>query len=793
MADSIINPLRLEIPLANQHQHPDESVALPTCVPDDPDSPSGREGNDGSEKGRKLNLWKCKQCREARKKVLCINLLWSKARLTYIKCFPADRVWPQKCQRCLQHRPEAHECSEPQLNTRKRGPNLSKPAHRSKSRSTEGPEPRDRESDEDSLTNEASTYNRPTRTPQVKEKYFATFGPVSEISKAIGKKDQPLAFAYLPLGDGEFRILRLAPGRKEDKIVCSFLTTSLRQALEYETISNIWGGAGPRQQSSIEIELRDSQVPSRPRRIFIRSNLCSALQRFRHPSETRLFWVDTLCINRGNVDETNRQVAMKGYIFRNAANVCFWLGEDAISKVALNFIPQVLNLARVDKLVRDEKYIEGWDAFLSFLKNPAFGCVWPVQEVAVARNVTMHCGRDAIHYADFVDAVAMFTSCRADVALLFPHSQEDYRELTDPKIMMAERFIDVTTNALRAQNSAKAVQRLLSLETLVSQLGSLSAKDPRDRIFSVIGLAKDGLPLLEGTFIENHYGILQEGPLRIDYDKSILEVYQDFVIHAIGHSQSLDIICRNWASLVSDQQADLPTWIRPLSERTDAESLVGLPEHSYYNASGSSRATVQTESYASLNNRKSLVVTGFRVDTISKLGPRALEGIILCEWLELGGCFISDNIDIVPEAFWRTLVADRSPNGSNPPPWYHRALLHCLAQSAPNGDIDTNRLIAEAGPYFVVEFLRRVQSVIWNRKFLISKFHDWIGLAPIASEVGDVLCILYGCSVPVVLRPHSLDGKNFWHLVGECYLHGMMNGEAVETDSRYEVEKFELM
>lgn len=48
-----IGPLTLE---------PTQNLDLPVTLSDG-------EGNQGSEKRRKLNLWKCRQCREARKKV----------------------------------------------------------------------------------------------------------------------------------------------------------------------------------------------------------------------------------------------------------------------------------------------------------------------------------------------------------------------------------------------------------------------------------------------------------------------------------------------------------------------------------------------------------------------------------------------------------------------------------------------------------------------------------------------------------------------------------------------------
>ena len=49
-------------------------------------------------------------------------------------------------------------------------------------------------------------------------------------------------------------------------------------------------------------------------------------------------------------------------------------------------------------------------------------------------------------------------------------------------------------------------------------------------------------------------------------------------------------------------------------------------------------------------------------------------------------------------------------------------------------------------------------------------------------QENDFICILYGCSVPVVLREQKLGEETFWELVGECYVHGMMDGEAMEQD-----------
>ena len=216
-----------------------------------------------------------------------------------------------------------------------------------------------------------------------------------------------------------------------------------------------------------------------------------------------------------------------------------------------------------------------------------------------------------------------------------------------------------------------------------------------------------------------------------------------------------------------------------MSERTEADSLVGLPDHNNYHASRGTLAPIDRLPSAST---LTLTVTGFQLDTIAKLGPRASEGLILYEWLQLGGCTKNSRHQItVPDALWRTLVADRGPMGTMPPSWYARAFDYCLLHSS-NGDINTNTLLQDCGAdsSLVVDFLQRVQSIIWNRKFLVSETYKWIGLAPTAAEEKDVLVILHGCSVPVVLRPVKEEGQVVgWLLVGECYVHGMMDGEAM--------------
>ena len=56
-------------------------------------------------------------------------------------------------------------------------------------------------------------------------------------------------------------------------------------------------------------------------------------------------------------------------------------------------------------------------------------------------------------------------------------------------------------------------------------------------------------------------------------------------------------------------------------------------------------------------------------------------------------------------------------------------------------------------------------------------------MGPKVLEVGDIVCVLFGGKMPFCLRPWG--GHNL--LVGECYVHGLMDGKAMEMLKRGEV------
>ena len=64
---------------------------------------------------------------------------------------------------------------------------------------------------------------------------------------------------------------------------------------------------------------------------------------------------------------------------------------------------------------------------------------------------------------------------------------------------------------------------------------------------------------------------------------------------------------------------------------------------------------------------------------------------------------------------------------------------------------------------------------------LITTEGGYVGLALETVEQGDAVAVLLGCSMPIVLRKvvEAEDGDVRWRVIGECYVHGIMRGEAM--------------
>jgi len=291
----------------------------------------------------------------------------------------------------------------------------------------------------------------------------------------------------------------------------------------------------------------------------------------------------------------------------------------------------------------------------------------------------------------------------------------------------------------------------------------------------------------------------------------VLDVYSQFTSACARASGSLDIICRPWAprkkTVWQDSFVDpelrfrVPSWIPvrgdlpfgdpqyKIKKRVNAEILVGSARKRIYNAHNSIHAQVRfgIDDFTGTSDG-SMNAKGLILCRISELSNRMPDGFILKEGLEMIGGITRDehgNLEAMEDSVWRTLCANRDENGDPPPSVYRIAALHVLQTSHSFCSIDTEEMLQAGTPEYQKEFLKRVQAVTWNRRvFRAQKLNitnstegTFIGFVPRDSRNGDHICILFGVSVPVVLRHHQREMTSCWQLVGEAYVDGRMDGE----------------
>jgi Heterokaryon incompatibility protein (HET) len=306
----------------------------------------------------------------------------------------------------------------------------------------------------------------------------------------------------------------------------------------------------------------------------------------------------------------------------------------------------------------------------------------------------------------------------------------------------------------------------------------------------------------------------------VDYNQEVVEVYEYFLGFCMERSQSLDMICWPWAPDAVSNKYKLPTWIPTLSKasfakttkaychRVNADPLVGQPGPGewpkLYSASKGYEAFWRFEN-------GSLIVKGFEIGRIMAMKDVARRNIHRSWRDTVGWTRLQDEL---PNEFWQTLVGNRNSQGKRPPRFWGRVCKEAFEKfETPEGEVNVKERMNDADP-IMKEFLERVYCVTLNRRLVkIKPAEDdsnskmkpddkstLIGLAPEQVELNDVVCVLHGCSVPVVLRKidHNeteADGNSharraLYELVGECYIHGMMDGEAF--DETRTANEFEL-
>jgi len=209
-------------------------------------------------------------------------------------------------------------------------------------------------------------------------------------------------FAYPPLylrHPAAFRLLDLHPGDEGDGIKCTLrqgIRTNIRwRRMYYSALSYTWGN----EPAVIPITVNESTF-------FVTLNLATALQGLRNSPKfggKRTLWVDAICINQGDVNERNHQVAQMQEIYSGAQEVIVWLGPaDSTIKLAISFIHDLCehfsehkiffgddvnlkdytltSLGHALEKVTTNLYQQKWCAVVEMLLKRWWTRVWVIQE-----------------------------------------------------------------------------------------------------------------------------------------------------------------------------------------------------------------------------------------------------------------------------------------------------------------------------------------------------------------------------------------------------------------------------
>jgi hypothetical protein len=623
----------------------------------------------------------------------------------------------------------------------------------------------------------------------------------------------PTTSRYRALTGTGFRVLLLDPGEFGSVITGRLSECNLQYPPSYYALSYVWG----QEPALHQVVINDAEV-------FIRPNLFHALQRIRplRGAPIRL-WMDTLCIDQQNDVERNAQVRQMAEIYNKAEGVFIWLGEeDSTSKLAIELVNNIYNGSRHSS-TNMARYSFSWEgswwrdysftALNLLLERPWFRRGWVLQEAAFSTNSIIQCGDKQLHMERFVEAAKLI---RARI-----NNESQAQEFLD-NTMLAEtlgnfidspamRILDMIEGAFNRTKEGVIINHKLSLETLVNLATYSETSDARDTVYALLNMANDAGSSRRPN---QNTGIIP------DYRKSIMSVYAEYVMHCCKYSESLDVLCRPWAPIPHNQTTQLPSWIATkdklpygdpswrLKHRIHGNPLVGNSSRRVYNAHYGTKPVVVEAPHS--GNIDILTVKGVILGRVSEISSRMASAIIARDCLTHLG-YLTNDPKYGTRILYRSLCAYRDGEG-NPPSesWYRTAetFLNSVAYQDASG-IDIEYLLEylepelpSSNPDDLRSFLTVVRDNVWNRRTFravreaqapLERAEFLVGLVPARAHCDDKICILYGCSVPVVLRKRlDTQGRQYWQLVGDAYVHGIMEGEAISGAEQEILDKMEV-
>ena len=529
----------------------------------------------------------------------------------------------------------------------------------------------------------------------------------------------------------------------------------------YYALSYVWGN--PDKVHTIGLNGHDFQITD---------NLMFFLRRKR--KVTLAFWIDAICINQDDKAEKSEQIGRMGEIYRSASSVYAELGPASEDEQAVlrkmeylsmyvwaeiqrirmeegitRATPESIRLHKIPESIQlPVEFVEPYDAKMweglgSFFGRPWWRRVWIIQEATAisSKNTHLLCGEVE---------VLLVHAFGCNVAVGIVDRRRLWGNMPDPS--MQSYVVQRMSSILHKREK----EVMIPLLDVLENFRGLLATDPRDIVYAALNIAND----------------VKEGGIQPDYGACVASVYRAVAVYHLKNSvepleilsycgtrfQTLDFQA-GWASWVPSWQHRYPRSI--LSNRIAAGDGSKRPAYSPY---GTSRFSA--ELYAIRMEDNLLLIHGFRIDRISSLSNPCVS-LSIRDGVRLVNSWISKELtalyptgETILDAFLKTVVAN---------------------MSSPQGNLQRSGKAhwdSEKGYFAAGNFEREGEHVFHYAQCrrLAYSTNGYMALVSHQAMEGDIIYALFGGSVLYVLRPK---GDQFI-LVGECYVHGLMDGEAMQ-------------
>ena len=634
----------------------------------------------------------------------------------------------------------------------------------------------------------------------------------------------------------EIRLLHVHSGAWNDDVKCHLETVSLNDNPKFNAISYVWG------DPNITLPITIDGEP-----LAITRNLCNGLQRLRKTDETLIIYADAACINQSDVNERSQQVQLMGEIYSSAQEVFIWLGygresqapvarpdiihwfkdgtdmkvlesyfekddlehqpdeetEDALGLfVYLGTRAMDIHLSEVPFFdVKERKLIpkHKWPAVVragnTLLSNPWWTRIWVVQETVLAREATVVYCNITVPWKVVTDAVELSDRhdkyCCEELKSSLPYSD----------VEIIDQLLSNMHSGAGMMKEMKNRGRKLSLRQIMRQTHLRDAVDIRDKVFGILGLVDDW----RGA-----------SPVAPDYNMSPKEVLMQAILHDIETGGSLGFLMGTTISGIPG----VPSWVTERSVRTpDHTQAARVRDGCSLLFSADGRCGVNVERRDDI-----LMVDGFepklRISRVSPIlsspdtSPKAyVENVKICYRMVGLGEEIHlphSRRQTQEEWFLRTMAQDCWMWSSFTRDIWHRPEhsgnifkrlgdidVACLSRAfwswlkarAENKEIRNTRY--ESDDDHIRGFLRSCDMNSAYRRFFITE-DGRMGLGPPEMLPDDSIAILLGSNVPLCLRPVLNASQGHYTLVGDTYVHGLMDGEGVPPNWEDHVVKIHL-